>query len=103
VGNSSNHVNNTITEIRNFELNEDKIDLSQLTCVQSIGDLNIDSKGASTEITIKESLMYPQTIILSKIIPNSIKESSDEVFIFNVNDAEIADKKKVVRESKSLL
>ena len=35
ISNSSNHVNNTTTEIRNFELNEDKIDLSQLTCIQS--------------------------------------------------------------------
>ncbi len=90
ISNSSNHVNTTTTEIRNFELNEDKIDLSQLTCVQSIGDLKIDSKGASTEITIKESLMYPQTIILSKIIPNSIKEKSDEIFIFNANNNEVA-------------
>ena len=91
ISNSSNHINDTTTEIRNFELKEDKIDLSQLTCVQSIGDLKIDSKGANTEITIKENLMYPQTIIISKIIPNSIKEFSDEIFIFNVNNNEIAD------------
>ena len=91
ISNSSNHINDTTTEIRNFELKEDKIDLSQLTCVQSIGDLKIDSKGANTEITIKENLMYPQTIIISKIIPNSIKEESDEIFIFNVNNDEIAD------------
>jgi len=57
-------INDTVTTIANFEISEDKIDLSQLMCVQNINDLNIDSKGCNTQITFENSALYPQEILV---------------------------------------
>ena len=89
---SGTKINKTITTLANFEISEDKIDLSQLTCVQNINDLNIDSKGYNTQITLKNSALYPQEVLVEKIIPTSISENYEEIFIFNNNQNDIENK-----------
>ena len=91
IENSGTKINKTVTTIANFDIFEDKIDLSLLMCVQSINDLNIDSKGNNTQITFKDSA-YSQEILLEKIIPTSISENSNGIFIFNNNQSNLEDK-----------
>ena len=89
IDNSGTKINKTVTTIGNFEVSEDKIDLSQLTCVQSINDINIDSKSNNSQITFKNTEFYPQEILIEKTIPTGIAENSKEIFIFNNNQNEI--------------
>ena len=89
IENSGTKINKTTTTIGNFEIFEDKVDLSQLTCVQSINDLNIDSKDYNTQITYKDSKEYPQEILIEKTIPTSVSENNEVIFIFNNNKHDI--------------
>jgi len=89
IENSGTKINKTTTTIGNFEIFEDKVDLSQLTCVQSINDLNIDSKDYNTQITFKDSKAYPQEILIEKTIPTSVSENNEVIFIFNNNKQDI--------------
>ena len=89
IDNGGTKINKTVTTIVNFEVSEDKIDLSQLTCVQSINDINIDSKSNNSQITFKNTEFYPQEILIEKTIPTGIAENSMEIFIFNNNQNEI--------------
>ena len=84
--------NMTTTIIKNLNILEDKIDLSHLSCVRSIDDINIDSKSNNAQITFKDSKLYPQEILLEKTIPTIVLENYKEIFVFNSNENDIKSK-----------
>ncbi len=84
--------NKTTTIIKNLNILEDKIDLSHLSCVRSIDDINVDSKSNNTQITFKDSKLYMQEILLEKMIPATLLENNNKIFIFNSNKKDVNSK-----------